>query len=153
MIKIQIDGLATVENILSALEPRIVRAADFAGDQIALAVQTQARHNAYTGKHDRGEWHIEGTGPGPNVMTGHLRESITVLKKGRKGLGRYETVVTPTMAYARAVELGGFNWRGEPWKRVQEGLGGYPYMGPAADQVRPQAHRIFITNFKIGLSR
>ena len=65
-----------------------------------------------------------------------------------EGFGTYKAQVFPTMIYARAVELGGKNWRGERWAN-----GGYPYLRPSAQQVKPRANRIFTIAYAEKLKR
>ena len=115
-----VRNLAQVMNGLTVYEKQIMEAAEFGIAQAGFAVERQAKINANTGTHKRGEGHIPGTGPGPNVVTGTLRRSITT--EVRYGFGTYIATVGPTVEYARAVELGHPNWRG---KR-------YPYLIPAA---------------------
>jgi hypothetical protein len=107
-------------NGLTVYEKKVMTAAEFAIAQAGFAVERQAKINANTGTHKRGEGHIQGTGPGPNVVTGTLRRSITT--EVRYGFGSYIATVGPTVEYARAVELGNPKWGG---KR-------YPYLIPAA---------------------
>lgn len=95
-------------------------ATGFALGIAALEIERQAKINASTGEHKRGQPHIPGTGPGPNVVSGDLRRSITTdIRKGFKG---YVATVGPTVEYARQVELGGGNWK--------SGVK-YPYLEPA----------------------
>lgn len=44
---------------------------------VTLVAERQAKINASTGTHRRGEPHVPGTGPGPNRVTGNLVRSIT----------------------------------------------------------------------------
>lgn len=108
-------------NGLTEFDKQIMNAAEYAIGQAGFALERQAKINANTGTHKRGEGHIQGTGPGPNVVTGTLRRSITT--EVRYGFGSYIATVGPTVEYARAVELGSPKWRG---KR-------YPYLIPAAE--------------------
>lgn len=115
-----VRNLSQVLAGMTELEQNIEKAGEYAVAQAALKLERQAKLNANTGTHKRGEGHIPGTGPGPNVVTGTLRRSITT--EVRYGFGSYIATVGPTVEYARAVELGHPKWRG---KR-------YPYLIPAA---------------------
>jgi hypothetical protein len=115
-----VRNLSQVMNGLTAYDQQIMNAAEYAIGQAGFALEREAKKNANTGTHKRGEGHIPGTGPGPNVVTGTLRRSITT--EVRYGFGSYIATVGPTIEYARAVELGNPKWRG---KR-------YPYLIPAA---------------------
>lgn len=123
---------------LTAEKDAIEKAAAYAVAQVALSFEAQAKRN-FQGVHSRvgNSWkpsgHISGSPDYPNVRTGNLRRSITTTV--RTGFGSYSASVSPTMVYARAVELG--NGRGGA---------GYPYMEPAYRYVLPQANDIFIRN-------
>ena len=106
--------------------------------QVAFAVEAQAKQNAMTGTHPRGQGHIPGTGPGPNRVTGNLLRSIHTAPIVKGFGGRYTASVFPTMIYSRAVELGNPRWK--------SGVK-YPYLTPAADKIRPLANRIFTAAF------
>lgn len=88
--------------------------------------------------------HIGPSGKGPNKVTGELQRHITTMPP-RKGFGTYESVVSSTMVYARAVEMGLPEWGG---KR-------YPYLAPAAKTLKDngQLARTFIgaLRFKLGV--
>ena len=118
-----VRNLSQVMNGLTVFEKNIMEAGEFAIAQAGFALEREAKKNANTGTHARGEGHLSGTGPGPNVVTGTLRRSITT--EVRYGFGSYIATVGPTVEYARAVELGHPKWRG---KR-------YPYLIPAAGKL------------------
>lgn len=88
--------------------------------------------------------HIGPSGKGPNKVTGELQRHITTMPP-RKGFGTYESVVSSTMVYARAVEMGLPEWGG---KR-------YPYLAPAAKTLKDNGRlaRQFIgaLRFKLGV--
>jgi hypothetical protein len=113
-------------------------AAEYAVAMAGLAVERQAKLNANTGTHKRGQGHIPGTGPGPNVVTGNLRRSIRTDVK--YGFGSYVATVGAYAEYARAVELGSSRWK--------SGVK-YPYLGPAADTLRKNGtlNRVFTQAF------
>lgn len=94
---------------LSAFEQQIEKAGQLALTQAALAVERQAKLNANTGTHPRGQGHTPGTGPGPNKVTGTLQRSIATETK--YGFGNYIAIVGPSVEYARAVELGSSRWK------------------------------------------
>jgi hypothetical protein len=101
-------------------------AARFAIGMAAAEVERQAKKNANTGTHKRGQGHIPGTGPGPNVVTGNLRRSI--YSQTKIGFGSsYVAEVGASMVYARAVELGLPEWK--------SGVK-YPYLAPAAESLK-----------------
>ena len=121
MPAITITNLSEVINGIDKLGNKFDKATGFALGIAALEIERQAKLNASTGEHKRGKPHIPGTGPGPNVVSGDLRRSITSeVKKGFKG---YVATVGPTVEYARQVELGGRNWK--------SGVK-YPFLEPAA---------------------
>jgi hypothetical protein len=67
-------------------------------------------------------------GEGPGVVTGRLRNSITVTEKGPVGATGYQATVAPTVKYARRLELGfsGSDSLGRVYNQPP-----YPFMGPA----------------------
>lgn len=100
------DVLAGFEKTAETFE----LAVQYAIARTGQAVELQAKKNA-SGR------------PGPNVVTGNLRRSITT-KAVPKGFdGTYAVEVSATMVYARAVEFGHPRWK--PGVK-------YPYLGPAA---------------------
>ena len=113
-------------------------AAEYGVAMAGLAVERQAKINANTGTHKRGEGHIPGTGPGPNVVTGNLRRNIRT--DVRYGFGSYVATVGSYAEYARAVELGSSRWK--------SGVK-YPYLGPAAETLRTNGtlNRVFTQAF------
>lgn len=120
MPAINIKNLNDVINGINAEGDQYEIAAGYALGIIALKIEREAKKNASTGTHKRGQPHIPGTGPGPNVVSGDLRRSITT--EIRKGFGSYVATVGPTIEYARHVELGGGKWK--------NGVK-YPYLAPA----------------------
>lgn len=133
-----VRNLAEVLAGLEVQEDRLERAAQIAIATAGFAVQRQAQINANTGTHPRGQGHIPGTGPGPNVVTGALRRSIRTDVK--YGFGTYVAVVGASTEYARAVELGSPRWK--------SGVK-YPYLAPAAEQLirNGSLNRIFTAAF------
>jgi hypothetical protein len=106
---IVVKNLGQVMAGLTAWGRKVEKAGEIGLTQAALAIERQAKLNANTGVHPRGQGHIKGTGPGPNVVTGTLRRSITT--EVRYGFGSYVATVGPTVEYARAVELGNPRWK------------------------------------------
>jgi phage gpG-like protein len=98
--------------------------------KLALAVEVEAKKNASTGKIPRDKWktepHIPGTGPGPNVRTGNLRNKIEFVDYP-SGFGSYTAVVGSGAEYARAVEMGSPRWKSGAK---------YPYFEPAVKMIR-----------------
>jgi len=77
--------------------------------------------------------------PGPNVVTGTLRRSITHDPITPWGIGGWQTKVGPTVIYGRRIELG---FKGaDSLGRVFDAPG-YPYFGPAFRQVVPRIPEI-----------
>jgi hypothetical protein len=104
-----IKNLSQVLAGLDKFDQQLERAGQLALTQAALAVERQAKLNANTGTHKRGEGHVPGTGPGPNKVTGTLQRSINT--QVRYGFGSYIATVGPSVEYARAVELGSPRWK------------------------------------------
>jgi hypothetical protein len=130
-----LNGLTDFANKLKKLQDDARSKPKEAALKIGAAVERQAKTNASTGTHKRGEPHIPGTGPGPNRVTNALRNSIT--SSGRPiGFDGYQVVVGPTISYARDVEFGVYSWKkksdGTPFKPGE----GYPYFRPAVDGLR-----------------
>lgn len=119
-------------------EKNLELAAEFAVAKAGLRVEREAKLNASTGVHKRGEGHIPGTGPGPNVVTGNLRRNIRT--DVRYGFGSYVATVGSYAEYARAVELGSSRWK--------SGVK-YPYLGPAAEKLKNNGtlNRVFTQEF------
>lgn len=138
MAAIIIRNLGQVLSGLTEFERQLERAGELALTQAALAVERQAKLNADTGTHARGEGHIPGTGPGPNVVTGTLRRSIST--ETRYGFGSYIATVGPSVEYARSVELGSSRWK--------SGVR-YPFLGPAVGYMVKSGtlNRVFTLNF------
>lgn len=109
MAAVVIKNLPQVLAGLTAYEQQLERAGQLALTQAALGIERQAKLNANTGTHPRGQGHIPGTGPGPNRVTGTLQRSINT--QVRYGFGSYVATVGPSVEYARAVELGSPRWK------------------------------------------
>lgn len=122
----EIKNLAEVLAGLDLTEKKVNDAARYAIGMAAASVERQAKKNANTGTHPRGQGHIQGTGPGPNVMTGNLRRSI--YSQTKIGFaGSYVAEVGASMVYARAVEMGLPEWK--------SGVK-YPYLVPAVESLK-----------------
>jgi hypothetical protein len=124
MSTFRITNINDVMNAVSKNVSNIQKAAEYAIGVTALTIERQAKKNADTGTHPRGQGHIPGTGPGPNRVTGTLMGSIQTTV--RFGFGSYIAIVGPTVEYARAVELGSSRWK--------SGVK-YPYLFPAGEQL------------------
>lgn len=123
---IEFTNLPQVLAALGKTEADLNNAARFAIGMAAAEVERQAKKNANTGTHPRGQGHIPGTGPGPNVVTGNLRRSI--YSQTKIGFGNsYVAEVGASMVYARAVEMGLPEWK--------SGVK-YPYLAPAAETLK-----------------
>lgn len=109
-IKLGVDNLSDVIAGIQGKETEMQSAIQYALGMVALKVEDRAITNA-SGR------------PGPNVITGSLRASIAAQPVQRGFDNKYETSVSASMVYARAVELGHPNW--PPGVK-------YPYLGPAA---------------------
>lgn len=147
-ITVTTKNVSAVLSALTASQDSLSQAVGFAVAQVGFAFEAQAKRNfsgARTRSNTGGRWptitppyHRDNPGNFPNVITGNLRRSIQTQVTGFGGA--YTAKVFPTMVYARAVELGGKNWQGQPWRN-----GGYPYMRPAYETVRPKVNEIFLT--------
>jgi hypothetical protein len=138
-----IKNLAQVLAGLDLTEKKVSDAARFAIGMAAAEVERQAKKNANTGTHPRGQGHLPGTGPGPNVVTGNLRRSI--YSQTKVGFGNiYVAEVGASMIYARAVEMGLPSWK--------SGVK-YPYMVPAVNSLKQsgQLNRTFTGAFAMYL--
>lgn len=92
-------------------------------------VTAEAQANANTGAHPKGQGHIPGTGPGPNVVTGTNRRSIKPTPTRRVVEG-WSGTAGPTTGYSRRLELGGGGW--------SSGVK-FPFLGPAISKWKRQA--------------
>lgn len=138
-----IKNLSQVLAGLDLTEKKVSDAARYAIGMAAASVERQAKKNANTGTHPRGQGHIPGTGPGPNVVTGNLRRSI--FSRTKVGFGNtYVAEVGASMVYARAVEMGLPEWK--------SGVK-YPYMVPAVESLKQsgQLNRTFTGAFAMYL--
>jgi phage gpG-like protein len=124
MSAVVIRNLSDVLAGLEIQEDRLENAVQTAIATAGFEIQRLAQKNAKTGEHPRGQGHIPGTGPGPNVVTGTLRRSMRTDVK--YGFGNYIAVVGADTEYARAVELGSPRWK--------SGVK-YPYLAPAANEL------------------
>ena len=136
---IEFTNLAQFLAAFNRTEADLNNAARYAIGMAAASVEREAKKNANTGTHPRGQGHIPGTGPGPNVMTGNLRRSI--YSQTKIGFGSsYIAEVGASMVYARAVEMGLPEWK--------SGVK-YPYLAPAAESLKQSGKlsRTFIGAF------
>jgi hypothetical protein len=124
------QGFGEFQKYMKKFEKDLGGRSKIAALQIAAAIEREAKKNASTGKIPRDEWktapHIPGTGPGPNVRTGSLRDGIKY--EGQpKGLFGYEVQVGSTTIYSRAVELGHPRWKSGAK---------YPFFWPAIQKLK-----------------
>ena len=139
MADFRVRNLSGVINALTLNVSKAEKAAVFALSRVAFEIERQAKLNAAEGgTHARGEKTGATPGSGPARVTGALQRSIHTEMK-RPGFGNYVAEVSPSMVYARAVELGNPRWK--------SGVN-YPYLVPAANRIRPRAQEIFIKEFK-----
>lgn len=132
------SGLKNYDNFMrkySKLQKEAIAKPKEAALQIATAVERQAKINASTGSHKRGKPHIPGTGPGPNRVSNHLRDSIKT-KGHQVGFDRYEASTQPFAYYAKAVEFGSSRWKiRSDGSQFIPGIG-YPFFRPAVEGLR-----------------
>jgi hypothetical protein len=138
MAAIIVKNLSQVLASLPLMEQKIEKAGQLALTQAALALERQAKLNANTGTHPRGQGHTPGTGPGPNKVTGTLQRSIST--EVRYGFGSYLATVGPSVEYARSVELGSPRWK--------SGVR-YPFLSTAVGYMVKSGNlnRVFTMNF------
>lgn len=112
--RVTITNLSEVLAGFNGKQQEIEEAVRYAIQEVGIEVEGRAKENA-SGR------------PGPNVITGNLRRSITTSKAQKGFEGTYSVDVSATMVYSRAVELGHPRWKA--------GVK-YPYLGPAAEKLR-----------------
>ena len=152
------ENLPAVLAGLAKHEKKMIAAAEYGLMRVALAVQQQTQSNLRKQPvrkrsiDSKGRItyeppeHIGPPGGFPNKVSGDLGNHMQTRKV--EGFGTYKAEVFSTVVYARAVELGGRNWQGKPWAN-----GGYPYLRPSRNQVRPRANRIFTIAYAEKLKR
>lgn len=118
-------GLEEFGKALQEMAARVDEGTRLAVQEGIVLMETQAKLNATSGKHKKGQPHIPGSGPGPNVVSGNLRRSITHTRPERRGVTGWYARMGPTAVYGRAVELG--LWQNPSAK--------FPYIGPAVKWV------------------
>lgn len=87
--------------------------------------------------------------PGPNVVTGTLRRSITMGVVTPWGVRGWATRVGPTVIYGRRIELGftGTDSRGRSYNQPA-----YPYFRPAMQTVAPRIAEIYQRHMRAALA-
>jgi hypothetical protein len=122
-----LQGVPEVHAALAQLSVRISTESRLAIAEAAATVESAAKQNA-SGR------------PGPNVITGTLRRSITHDPITPYGAGGWQTQVGPTVIYGRRVELGfsGADSRGRTFNQP-----GYPYFGTAVAATQSRVEAIF----------
>ena len=122
------EGFEEFKRAMSNIDKKLISRTRIAAEQIAAAIEREAKKNASTYKWSatyKGP-HKSGTGPGPNVRTQRLRDGIKYVG-APAGLGGYAVEVGSTMIYSRQVELGGGKWK--PGTK-------YPFFWPAVEKVK-----------------
>lgn len=118
-------------------------------------LQSQARLN-FEGIHPYGYPHdpFGAEGDRPNIVSGHLQESIVVSPVVPEGAGRFTVQVGPTAIYGRITELGGIivkdpgymswfsPWLGRQMYRHDVTLHPHPFMKPGYDTTRDHMNSI-----------
>ena len=134
MTAIFIVNLPEFKSGLDITKANLEKAAEGALLQASTLIENQAKRNANTGTHKKGEPRVNG-GVGPNVVTGNLRNNIRT-QPIKKGFGAYIATVTSEAEYARAVEEGSSRWK--------SGVS-YPYLNPAFETLinNGQLTRVF----------
>lgn len=105
---------------------------------LAQQVERQAKENAKSGSHRKGEPHVPGTGPGPNVVTGSLRRAITHTQPRKDSVGWHVRV---------GLAAGAAPGR----KHLETGLRNgatYPFLLPAARAVKGRAAGLIVPMYK-----
>lgn len=88
--------------------------------------------------------------PGPEVVTGTLRRSITHDPITPWGLGGWQTRIGPTVIYGRRIELGfhGTDSRGRQYNQP-----GYPYFSPAWRSAASRMAEIYAKHYRAAIIR
>lgn len=133
-------GLGKFRAALLAIDEAIDYEARNAVVELASIMEREAKSN-FEGSHRKGQPHVGGDKP--NVVTGHLRRSITRDTVKRFSEGYYGTRVYPSTKYARAVELG----------NPARNSGSYPYFGPAVKVTRARAQAVLQRHFSDAMLR
>jgi len=102
--------------------------------EYGMHLQNQVRINASTGVHQRGQPHILGTGPGPNVATGDYRRSIT-LEVSAEGVDNIAADVYTNSEQGARLEYGfvGVDSLGRVFSQSP-----FPHFHPAGDLIEPR---------------
>lgn len=135
-------GSREFSKAISSLIEREAMASRVGVNQASMALVRLAKKRA-TGPARTAKAGTQGSRPGegPGVVTGRLRNSITVTSKGPVGATGYQATVAPTVIYARRLELGfkGSDSLGRVYNQPP-----YPFMRPAYEQLMAgEAQRIF----------
>lgn len=127
---------------LHALTVKMETASRVAVDRSSMVLIREAKRNA-SGPPRLAKNGTKGARPGegPGVVTGRLRNSITVIERGPAGRFGWQAKVGPTVIYARRLELGftGTDSLGRHYNQPP-----YPFMAPAFKTLMAgEAERIF----------
>lgn len=110
-----------------AMDTVIAKQAAASRDALTLSaheIEKQAKQQLSLGSHAKGEPTSSSPGEPPSLVTGKLRQSISVNGPKPVGANSWEAKVGPTIVYGRIQELGGDTWNGGV-------LPPRPYMKPA----------------------
>jgi phage gpG-like protein len=117
-----------------AMDEAIAKQAAAAREALILSaheVERQAKAELSLGSHAKGEPTTSPPGEPPDLVSGKLRQSITVKGPTAVGANSWEAQVGPTMVYGRIQELGGDTGRdGATY------LPPRPYMMPALNAAK-----------------
>lgn len=116
-----------LRSILRSVDKAGVDFAQRSTEELGQQTERQAKLNANTGAHRKGERTSARKGAGPNVVTGNLRRNITHTHAAKEARGWFVKVGVATAArYARFVEVNL----------------DYPFLLPAAKQIAARARSI-----------
>lgn len=124
----EFEGFEAFKAAMAKVDKKLVYRSKIAAEQIAAAIEREAKKNAQTYKWPANYHgpHKEGTGPGPNIRTRNLRNGIGYRGTTNGFLG-YQVEVGSSAVYSRQVEMGGGKWK--------SGVK-YPFFWPAVQQVK-----------------
>lgn len=131
-------GVSELTSALAEIEAAVQRQTSLAVAEAAHVVEALAKAHA-SGR------------PGPNVRTGNLRRSITVVGPNQLLAGMWVAFIGPTAAYGRRVELG-FNGSDSLGRSYNQP--GFPFLEPAfTEALRGPVQAVFTRNWGAALSR
>lgn len=122
------EGLTEFQRALDAVVARQLAASREALALSAHEVERQAKAQLSQTSHQKGTQTPAPPGSPPSLVSGKLRQSITVKGPTAAGPGSWEARIGPTAIYGRIQELGGNTGRGHATY-----LPPRPYMKPALE--------------------